>query len=332
MNITQLTVGAVALVACGAAGFGVFGFWTAGEAAKARTAANWRSEQARASIASLEMKLLTETKRAEAVESDNAALASAVQAVQAALAKPPVAPVSRETFAERVKQALALEKNGDADAAMRELLSCYDTAVARPEVLAGVQLSSIINALGKLVERHPPALAQLRERFERGKRRVLGNSDDTQPLAAMSMIARALKDDHAMVAVFDEIPAGDARRTKVAIYGVEGLIADKRYGDALMGRPWPSMISGVETGFADLPTGLFSADAAERIRESRRSYAIKTAAKNIEVLAGAGDLAHARELVGRVLALDNSETTRALLLTHLERAGRTELLTTAGKP
>ncbi len=79
-------------------------------------------------------------------------------------------------------------------------------------------------------------------------------------------------------------------------------------------------------------TGSASAAMPERARTAGRSYAISSAAQNIEVLAGAGDLAHARELAGRLLAFDGSEATRALLQKHLERAGRADLLSAgAGK-
>jgi hypothetical protein len=74
-----------------------------------------------------------------------------------------------------------------------------------------------------------------------------------------------------------------------------------------------------------------TAEMAEKMKTSMRSYAVTSAAKNIEVLAGAGDLGHARELAGRVLALDNSEATRALVQKHLERAGQPGLLRDMGR-
>jgi hypothetical protein len=44
------------------------------------------------------------------------------------------------------------------------------------------------------------------------------------------------------------------------------------------------------------------------------------------MFAGAGQIDAARDLTTRVLAFDGSETTRALLQKHLERAGQPQLL------
>ncbi len=269
--------------------------------------------------------LLTEVKRAEAVESDNAALASALQTAQVARAKAAAAPVTREVFEERLRQALALAQGGEADAALRELRWCYDAGMARPGGLTGPQMSLVVGALTKLGERYPAALGELRERMENARRRVLGHADDMEPLREIAAIARALKDEQAMVALYDAIPVGDVRRQRAAIYAVDGLVAAQRYGDALVGRPYGTMVSNFESNlpFLSAPT---PAATREGNGASRRNYAISSAAKSIEVLAGAGNLVHARELAGRLLALDNSEATQALLLQHLKRAGQPELL------
>ena len=168
----------------------------------------------------------------------------------------------------------------------------------------------------KLSERHPMILADLRERFEAGKRRVL-QGDDTEPLATMGMIARELKDEQAMVAVLDGLPAGDARRKMVTVYAVEGLIVAKRYDDVLAVQGYGMMSSSFERITAGMLAGSASAKMSERAKAAGSRYAVTSAAKNIEVLAGAGDLANARKLAGQVLAFDGSEATRALLQKHL---------------
>jgi hypothetical protein len=50
------------------------------------------------------------------------------------------------------------------------------------------------------------------------------------------------------------------------------------------------------------------------------------------VLAGAGDLAHAKTLAQRLLAYDGSDQTKAVLQNSLTRAGHPELLTEPAKP
>ena len=64
----------------------------------------------------------------------------------------------------------------------------------------------------------------------------------------------------------------------------------------------------------------------EEIRKSQRNYLINSTAKNVEVLAGSGDLVHARALADRLLAFDSSPETKALLQQHATRAGQAGLL------
>ncbi len=325
MNITKLTLGAVVLVALGAAGFGVREFCAAGEAREALAEAKRGSEEVRA-------KLATEAKRTTDVESDNTALASAVQKAQAVRVKPaaPAVGRTREAFDARVKAAVALAKEGAADAALRELMECWAEGQARLGGLEPVHSTQLLSAWVKLGEQHPPALAVLREKMEKARQRVLGNPDDMEPLREMSSIARALKDEQAMLALYDAIPEGDARRKRVAIYAVEGMIAAKRYSDALLGGGYASMASSFEMNSQPRTLPGATAEMAEKMKGRMQGYAVTSAAKHIEVLAGAGDLVHARELAGRVLALDNSEATRALLEKHLERAGQPGLLAKEG--
>ena len=60
-------------------------------------------------------------------------------------------------------------------------------------------------------------------------------------------------------------------------------------------------------------------------------YVVKTTAKNIEVLAGAGDLTHAKALADRLLAYDGSDETKTALQQNLVRAGHPDLLTAPAK-
>jgi hypothetical protein len=61
------------------------------------------------------------------------------------------------------------------------------------------------------------------------------------------------------------------------------------------------------------------------IKKAQTRYIVSTATKNIEVLAGAGDLEHARDLAAKLLSFDGSDETKALLKQHVERAGHPEL-------
>jgi hypothetical protein len=314
MSKTKFTLAVVVLIVAIAVSLTVWGVASSNQASGALAAAKMRNGEVRKSIEALEKKIPAESARAKAIESDNAELANALQQIQITGEKNAPITISRGAFAERFKQALVLARGDDDEAALRELLWCYRTGVARPDLMANLQIGPLVNALGKLGARHPEVLAELRERFEKGKLRVLGSIDDSEPLAEMAAIARVLNDDQMMVAIFDAIPTGNPQRAQVAIYAGDALVEARRYGDALLGQRYALMKSLLEIGFKD------GAKAA------LRNYAVTAIATNVEVLAGAGDLVLARELAARLLVLDSSEATRALLQKHLERAGRAELL------
>jgi hypothetical protein len=335
MNITKLTASALILAAVGAAGFGVRAFRAASEAGDAHASVVKRSGEVRARTAIVEKQLAQETKRAESVESDNTALAHAVRTAQAALTEPvaPPAPaLTREAFDARVRSAVAKASEGEAGLALSELLRSWELGKARPGGLEPGHSTQLLGAFVRLGERYPEALAALREKMTTARGRVLGNPDDTEPIGELAAIARALKDEQTLVELYDAIPAGDARRRIVAIFGAEDFIAAKRYSDVLVGRSYGAISSSFEMSIRQPPLSGATPERAEKIKVMLQRHAVTSAAKNIEVLAGAGDLRHARELAGRVLALDGSEATRALVQKHLERAGQAGLLTPeAGK-
>jgi hypothetical protein len=61
-------------------------------------------------------------------------------------------------------------------------------------------------------------------------------------------------------------------------------------------------------------------DHAQLRQAMIRKAVIEQTATNIEVLAGAGKAAEAGELTKKLLAFDNSESTRKILEQHLARA------------
>ncbi len=285
-------------------------------------------------LTTLEEQLAMTAERARAVESDNALLASALkqaERAQAEKAAKAAMPVTRERVAERLKQARLLLQTGDPAEALRELLWCYDEGYPRLGGSAmSVGISSVISALGALGARYPEALAVLRERLDARRQHVLAGPEGSDAVGEFSALARTLKDDPAVLAVFDQLPPGDPRRKALGIYAFEPLLTARRYGDALEGRSYAMMSSSFEilTQERALPATIPN---PERIREFTRKAVIDTVAKNIEALAGTGDLTQAQALADRLLAYDNTEATKALILKHATRAGRPDLLS-ARKP
>ncbi|MES2697772.1 MAG: hypothetical protein V4773_30195, partial [Verrucomicrobiota bacterium] len=221
---------------------------------------------------------------------------------------------SREAAAERIKAAVRQASKGDPAQVLRELLWCLDEGVL---LLEGGsrhgQRHMVMAALGRLVERYPPAAAVLRERWAEVRARYLETGDLDGNLSLFAGLSDALGEREAVLALYDQLPEGDSRRRSLASHAYGAMLEARRYQEANATRDWSSMISDL-TWF-------------ERMRtEPQRRRLLESAAKNIEVLAGAGELDNARKLAGKVLELDGSDQTRTLLQNHLKRAGQAGLL------
>lgn len=135
---------------------------------------------------------------------------------------------------------------------------------------------------------------------------------------------RALGETDRSLVVFDSIPAGDARRAALA-YDVRDLLVEaKRYGELVQARPYETMIRHFEN-VSDV-SRMKKNNISESRMASLRGTVARSSAKEIEALAGAGDLPDAREFIAKVLAFDSSAETRVLLAMHLSRAGHPELM------
>ena len=99
MNTNGVTLRVIGGLALTTLIFGDWKFYSATKTNEALAAANRRQEGMRSQIATLETRLGAAAKRAEAVESDNAMLSSALEKVRAAKA----VPVSWEIVEERFK-------------------------------------------------------------------------------------------------------------------------------------------------------------------------------------------------------------------------------------
>jgi len=188
----------------------------------------------------------------------------------------------------------------------------------------GVRVSFLLSQIAKLGEKYPPALAALRERRDQATQRMINDVNDTVAASDMAALNREIKDDQNTLAVFDQLPADDRRRKALASAAYDHLVEAQRYSDAILGRPYESLSSLFESRIKDtLPA---NTPNIEMLRNSMRNGLIKSTAKSVEVLAGAGDLEHARTLAGRLLAYDSSPETKALLQQHAVRAGQAGLL------
>lgn len=132
-------------------------------------------------------------------------------------------------------------------------------------------------------------------------------------------LSEALGETGALLEAFDQLPPGDPRRRGFGLRVYRDLAQAQRYAEALEVQPYGTMTRLLESNANPSPS--FPADA----RASLLKHGLEAAATNIEVLAGAGDLEHARELRDRVLALDGSAEMKDRLRAALTRAGHAEL-------
>lgn len=321
MSTGKIALG-VALVAA-AAGLGAA--WLAGhDALEAQTdlaAATAQQATWRAKLADTESRLAAETRRAQQAESENHRLLAAADATKSAPATAaPEEPITNARVQARFRHAQELAKNGDPAEALRELLWCYDIGMVQIPAMVGVRHSFAVSVLAQLADRYEPARQALQERAEKYRQAVLADSGDFEDAMAFGAINRALQNNAATLAVLDQLPAGDGRRSTLEGQVQDDLISARRYADALEGHGWGQISANFERVTAS------DSALAKNGGPEGHQFVLESTGQAIEVLAGAGDIAHARVLATRLLAWDSADSTRALIQQHATRAGQPDLL------
>jgi hypothetical protein len=322
MNTTKViavTMGIVAALGIGAALYQIrqMGLRDDALAASAR-----EQKKMHARLAELEQRLTLENQRAKAAEEDNAKLLHAIERArtssnQAEVARAAAVPVTREMVQARFTRGRELLKSGDRAAALAELTWCYDEGMVVGS-FRGVRSSFLVGEIARLAKDYPPADTWLREKRAAAEKRMQASSGDREATLDFASITSAMGDRAGLLATFDAFPPGDERRAHLGVRVFEPLLEARRYKDAAEARSFSLMNTMLSPG------GESNASA--------RQSTIETAAKNIEVLAGAGDLERARTLMQRLFAIDASSETRAILQQHLTRAGQPQLLPPEPKP
>lgn len=330
MKSNQPLLVVVATLAFGAGIFAVIKFSAAREAHAAHATLHAQATALAERIVATETRQQALGKRVQAVEADNALLGEALARAQQEKQERVVAsaPVTREVYDARFRAAQQLVfRHEDPATALRELLWCWDEGGPRlGGSLATSRASSVVFLLGRLAEEYSEAKALLQTRCEALRQRVLAGPGGVDAVPGFATVANALKDSQALLEVCDRVPAGDRRRATLAIYAFEPLWQARRYADIMAGYSFATMSSNFELGRAEAASGKMPDP-----RGQQQSRFVERTVKNIEVLAGSGDLANARDLAQRLLEYDRSESTRLLVQKHVERAGRAGLLEEKGK-
>jgi hypothetical protein len=237
-------------------------------------------------------------------------------AMAAAAAKAnPDGPIDTSEIARvAVEKGRALMKEGKSQEALDLYLATYrEVQPFRPGSPACQRLTSEIKFLGRS---HPPALVALTQLRDDAMRQL-----EAQParrdewVFEIALLNGRLDQADRTIALFDALPPGDIQRGSLAMVARDAFVQARRYPDALLGKSFGQMLGIVDSTMQVLAK---ETDAARQAMI--RKNGIEQTATNIEVLAGAGKAAEAQQLTEKLLAFDNSETTRRAIEQHLARA------------
>lgn len=336
MGSTTMTAGAGVLAAL-AVGAAVYQLNLSQQRAEDVRALTGQTQVLAAKLTAMENRARTAEQRAAEAEDDSGRLIAAIQsqsaakaataqaAVQRATTTSVAEPLTHDTVQARYRRAQELARTGDPAEALRELLWCFDTGMPPVAGFGGVRTSFLLSDIARLGQRYPEALSALRERRDQAEKRLLASQTDYDATSTFAAINRTLKENNRSIALLDQFPPGDARRRTLAMTAFDTLCELQRYSDAAHGRTYSQMTQQFERSIEErrVPAGV---NDPARLRKLERDFALSSAAKHVEVLAGSGALDHAKALAARVLTFDGSAETRALLQKHVERAGQPELL------
>jgi hypothetical protein len=232
-----------------------------------------------------------------------------------------VRPITADDVEERYSRGKKMVLNGKFAEALAEFLWCFDEGMVAVGGYRGVRVSYLLREMVALGGKYSEALEMLRKRRDQAESIMWSGENQTEAARDFALLNASLKDDARTFVVYDRLAFDDARRPQLggAIY--ELLAEARRYSDAAQGKPFEKMVL-VFDSLTQVKTGSLA---------TAQDLAVVLAAKDIEVLAGAGDLVHARELAERVMASRGSEATRLFLQKHLEQAGHPGLLRDMGR-
>jgi len=277
-----------------------------------------------AQIAHLTNQLTAAKKRTDEADADSGKLLAAMAAIQAEplTTTTKAVPITHALVEARYKHGQALAKSGQFDEALNELLWCYDTGMPQVMDYRGVRDSFLQGELAALGKTYPPALAALQERRDSAEQRLRESTTDYDSLVEYANLNRALNESQKTLALFDSLPPDDLRRQCIAYNVSDQLLSAQRYAELSRAKPYWNIAMNFD---ATTNTGVLAKIPLDHTTQYKQNIA-GNAGKDIEMLAGAGDIAHASQLIDKVLAFDHSAETIATLQSHLARAGHPDLL------
>jgi hypothetical protein len=222
----------------------------------------------------------------------------------------------------RYQDAQLLVRKGESRHALTELLRCFDEGRDIPDFSA-IRRSFVLGAIRSLGEHLPEATAALVERRASAEKEVINGIGGQNAIRDWAALNRALKEEARMLTVFDRLPIDSRIRTSIAPMLFDPLAEAMRYKEAAEIVPYFKMVSQFNSLIGESTK---SAGADVEGLAYLRTQVITQAAKNIEVLAGSGNIVQAKEFIARVLSFDRSPDTAAIVRARVARAGHNELV------
>lgn len=213
-----------------------------------------------------------------------------------------------------------LANKGKNAEALAEYLWCFDDGMKNIASYSGVRVSFLLNDVDHLAHRYPPALDALKARRDEALKALEASPSDFHAAQDYASLNHYLDDDKATLAYFDKLPADSPARRAMGYSVFDLLLEAKRYGDALGVQPYAQYKSRL-AGEA-LAQLLLPKEHLALLRDVESEFS----AKEVEALAGAGQLDDARDLIKIIFATNSSPKARDAVSQHLARAGHPELL------
>lgn len=232
--------------------------------------------------------------------------------------------LNRKNPFRREELAYALDRQGRAEDALREYLVCLDDGLDNT-FYAAARRDWLAQAIWRLGTTHEPAREALRTRQEQWERSLREDRDDVNVARNVAALHRGMDAPERTLELFDRLPQESKARRVVFDYVVAELITARRYADVVaMVDPQKHFDEQVRKARGGIACPCCSVSSIDQ-------YGVEGAvaqhgARLVETLAALGRDAEARALLAAVREFRPGEVTEGKLRTHLERAGRIELL------
>lgn len=232
---------------------------------------------------------------------------------------------SKEAVQARYDLARTLAQRGREADALVEYLWCYDEGMPGVASYAGVRNSFLISSIAQLGRRHPPALAALRERRDAAEAKMAADPSNRGAAVDFASLNGALNENERTLKAFDALPGSDPRRAALLVRVYDLLVKAKRYADAAKARPLAKMEQEFDRNIEQMAR-MATMPRPANLPNPYVGYVTQATVKNVEVLAGSGQIEAARALGEKLLGnMEAKDAVKKQLHDAVARAGQAEL-------